>query len=92
MGHIFGHLVKDNSVLQCLSGISLDNEGNVFVVGEASTNVVFITNNGKHYKEILTKEDGLCQPSAIYFDKQTNKLLISNKEAKALLYNFKSDA
>ncbi|XP_071148287.1 uncharacterized protein [Mytilus edulis] len=78
---------KDFSVLNFPRGIAVDNDGNVFVVGETSSNVVMISNDGKHYKQILTIDDGLREPSAIFFDKQTRKLLVANNKETAFLYS-----
>ncbi|CAC5394114.1 unnamed protein product [Mytilus coruscus] len=77
------------SILKYLSGISADNDGNVYVVGKDSSNMVIISNDGKHHKEILTKGDGLCEPTAIFFDKQNMKLLVANSNDVAFLYNVK---
>ncbi|CAG2247778.1 unnamed protein product [Mytilus edulis] len=46
-------------------GIAVDNNRNVFVVGNSSCNVVVISPDGKQCKQILTKEDGLEMPTAI---------------------------
>ncbi|XP_063411174.1 uncharacterized protein LOC134694109 [Mytilus trossulus] len=78
---------KDNSVLKEPRGITADNEGNVFVVWEQSSTVVIISKDGKHHKEILTKGDGVLYPTAIFFDKQKKKLLVTNLESTVFLYN-----
>ncbi|XP_071150539.1 E3 ubiquitin/ISG15 ligase TRIM25-like [Mytilus edulis] len=78
---------KDTLVLTFPSGITVDNDGNVFVVGETTSNLVLISNDGKHHKQILTEEDGLRKPSAIFFDKQTRKILLANKKETAFLYS-----
>ncbi|XP_052097424.1 uncharacterized protein LOC127732428 [Mytilus californianus] len=78
---------KDDSILNCPTGITVDNDGNVYVVGERSSNVVIIANDRKHHKEILTTKDGLCQPSAIFFDKLKRKLLVANINNTAFLYS-----
>ncbi|CAC5403173.1 unnamed protein product [Mytilus coruscus] len=69
---------KDDSVLKWAKGITVDNDGNVYVVGQGSSNMLIISNDGKHHKEILSEEDGLCAPSAIFFDKQKRELLVTN--------------
>ncbi|XP_052080359.1 uncharacterized protein LOC127718395 [Mytilus californianus] len=79
---------KGTSVLKNPRGITVDNGENVFVVGETSSNLVILSNDGKQHRKILTDEDGLREPSAIFFDKQTSKLLIANKKETAFLYNF----
>ncbi|CAC5399367.1 unnamed protein product [Mytilus coruscus] len=78
---------KDTSVLETPRDITVDNDGNLFVVGETSSNVVIISNDGKHHRQILTDEDGLRKLSTIFFDKQTRKLLVANKEDTAFLNN-----
>lgn len=78
---------KDDSVLKIPRGIAVDNDGSVFVIGHGSSNVVIISNDGKSHKEILNKEDGLREPSAIFFDKQKRELLVANDKQTAFLYN-----
>ncbi|XP_076088149.1 uncharacterized protein LOC143058530 [Mytilus galloprovincialis] len=78
---------REISVLKCPRGITVDNDGNVFVIGLESSNVVILSNDGKHHKDILTIQDGLVEPSAISFDKQKRKLLVANLKNFAFLYN-----
>ncbi|CAG2229951.1 unnamed protein product [Mytilus edulis] len=78
---------KDDSVLKLPRGITVDDNGNVFVVAEISSNMVVISNDGKYHKEILSKKDGLQQPSAIFFDKEKRELLVANLQQTAFLYN-----
>ncbi|CAG2223814.1 unnamed protein product [Mytilus edulis] len=77
---------KDTLVLNEPEGIAVDNNGNVYVVGEKSSNVVIISSDGKHHKQILTENDGLYLPSAIFLDKQNRKLIVANTNATAFLY------
>lgn len=65
----------------------MDNVGHVFDVGEESSNVIIISNDGKHHRQILTDEDGLFEPSAIFFDKLIKKILVANAGETAFLYN-----
>ncbi|XP_071148308.1 uncharacterized protein [Mytilus edulis] len=81
---------KDELVLKGPRGITLDNDGNVYVVGEKSSNVFIISSDGKQHKEILTKGDGLLQPTAIFFDKEKRELLIAYYRQSAFLYNVQS--
>ncbi|CAC5394113.1 unnamed protein product [Mytilus coruscus] len=67
---------KYNSILKKPSGITVNNDGNVYVVGERSCNVVIISNNGKQHKEILTKTDGLNEPSPIFLINRTGNFLL----------------
>lgn len=74
-------------VLHELVGIAVDNNGNVYVVGETSSNVAIISNDGKHHKQILTKDDGLYYPSAIFLDKDIQRFLVANISKTAFVYN-----
>ncbi|XP_063398142.1 uncharacterized protein LOC134683045 [Mytilus trossulus] len=75
------------NVLTSPSGLTVDNAGNVYVVGRESKNVVVISPDGNKYKELLTKRDGLDSPWSINFEKETNQLLVANNDKKAFLYN-----
>lgn len=57
------------------------------VVKGATSNVVLLSNNGNLTRQILTTDDGLYPPYAIFFDKQTRHLLVANHNKTALLYN-----
>ncbi|CAG2187032.1 unnamed protein product [Mytilus edulis] len=80
-------IFEDKLVLDEPEGISVDNNGHVFVVGEKSSNVVIISNDGKHHKQLLTKDDGLRSPSAIFLDKENKKLLVANSSKSAFVFN-----
>ncbi|XP_052080381.1 uncharacterized protein LOC127718408 [Mytilus californianus] len=77
---------KDASVLKLPRGITVDNDDNVYVVGENSSNVVILSNDGKYHKEILTGKNELLHPSAISLDKQNGTLLVANRSQTAFLY------
>ncbi|CAC5386364.1 unnamed protein product [Mytilus coruscus] len=78
---------KDVSVLQNPRGIAVD-DGNVFIVGEMTDNVIAISSNGNNYRELLTKNEGLSSPSAIFVDRKKKNILVANTGTKAFLYNF----
>ncbi|XP_052081027.1 uncharacterized protein LOC127718987 [Mytilus californianus] len=77
---------RDDFILKYPRGITVVNDGNVYVVGEKSSNVVIISNDGK---QILTKEEGLNEPSSIFVSQQNGTLLVANKRNNAFLYTFK---
>ncbi|CAC5416844.1 unnamed protein product [Mytilus coruscus] len=70
------------SVLKDPSGIDIDNDGNVYVVGTVSHNVVVITPDGKRHREVLTASDGLYCPTSLHYSEQKNQLLIANSNNK----------
>ncbi|CAG2205880.1 unnamed protein product [Mytilus edulis] len=76
----------DESVLKVPAGITVDDKGNVFVVGRESCNVLILSPDGKQYKQILNKENDLNNPYAIFFDKLRNQLLVANNSSVAFLY------
>ncbi|CAC5393329.1 unnamed protein product [Mytilus coruscus] len=72
------------------SGVTTDGNGNVYVVCHKSNNVVVVSPDGKHHKEILTKKDGLRNPSAINYNKSNDCLLVCNGgNCDALLFDVK---
>jgi DNA polymerase III psi subunit len=77
---------KDTSVLQGSRGISVDNDGNVYVVGGDSNNVVVISPDGQRHRQVLSAGDGLVNPRVLDYDKATNRLLVVNESESAFLF------
>ncbi|CAC5410067.1 unnamed protein product [Mytilus coruscus] len=82
---------RDVSILQEPMGITVDDDGIVYVVGRKTANVLALSRDGNQHKELLTKEDGLCLPSAIFCDKQNKSILVANLRGPAFLYNISRD-
>ncbi|XP_063404179.1 uncharacterized protein LOC134687651 [Mytilus trossulus] len=79
----------DTNVLEFPLGISADNDGNVFVVGYFTQNVVVISPDGQRYRQLSSSKDGLKRPQVLHYDTSTNKLLVANEHETAFLYNVK---
>ncbi|CAC5397247.1 unnamed protein product [Mytilus coruscus] len=65
----------NKSVLKSPLGIDVDNDGNVYVVGFRSINVVVISPDGQRYREILTASDSLSSPNSLHFSRSNNQLV-----------------
>ncbi|VDI06237.1 Hypothetical predicted protein [Mytilus galloprovincialis] len=76
----------ERKVLEQPHGITVDDKGYVFVVGSTSCNVLVISPDGKRYKEILNKDNGLIKPIAISIYNLRNHLLVTNENNDAHLY------
>jgi DNA-binding beta-propeller fold protein YncE len=50
---------NDEQVLQGPRGITVDNDGNVYVAGRSSNNVVVISPDGKRHRQLLSSKEGL---------------------------------
>ncbi|CAG2229539.1 unnamed protein product [Mytilus edulis] len=61
------------------TGIAIDLNQNVFVVGHWSNNLSVIGNSGKDCNTLLSEGKGLSQPHAICYDKHINTLLLCDK-------------
>ncbi|XP_063404187.1 uncharacterized protein LOC134687658 [Mytilus trossulus] len=79
----------DTRVLSCPLGITVDNGGNVFVVGHISNNVVIISSDGLRHRQLLSREDGLKGPQVLHYGTSTNTLLVANECNDAFLYEVK---
>ena len=77
----------DRSVLMSPLSISVDNDGNLYVVGLYSHNLVIISPDGQHHRQLLSSEDGLSAAWALHYDTSTNKLLVANASSEAFLYD-----
>ena len=78
---------NDKRVLQGPRGISVDNDGNVYVVGQCSANVVVISPDGQRHRQLLSSNDGLVIPFVLDYEKSTNRLLIVNASESAFLFD-----
>ena len=78
---------RDTQVLRCPFAISVDNVGNVYVVGRSSSNVVVISPDGQRHRQLLSSKDGLSYPRALDYDKSTNRLLVVNQSSTAFLFD-----
>ncbi|CAC5388365.1 unnamed protein product [Mytilus coruscus] len=77
---------ENECVLKEPRGISVDNDGNVFVVGNESNNVVVLSADGKQHKEILKASENLLYPYILDYNRSTNELLVANASGKAMLF------
>ena len=78
---------KDRCVLKGPLGISVDNDGNVYVVGCYSDNVVVISPDGQRHRQLLSSTDGLSYPRVLDYDKSTSRLLVVNQSSTAFLFD-----
>jgi DNA-binding beta-propeller fold protein YncE len=78
---------KDTRVLQGPRGISIDNDGNVYVVAYSTNNVVVISPDGQRHRQLLSSKDGLSFPRVLDYDKSTNRLLVVNQNSTAFLFD-----
>jgi DNA-binding beta-propeller fold protein YncE len=77
----------DKHVLRGSSGISVDNDENVYVGGYHSNNVVVISPDGQRHRQLLSSKDSLSSPSVLDYDKSTNRLLVVNDRGTAFLFD-----
>ena len=78
---------KDTRVLQYPYSISVDNDGNAYVVGYDSNNVVVISHDGQRHRQLLSAKDGLRKPRVLEYDRSTNRLLVVNDNSTAFLFD-----
>ncbi|VDI09059.1 tripartite motif-containing protein 2/3 [Mytilus galloprovincialis] len=72
------------------NGITTDSEGNAYVTGSFSNNVIFISSDGKETKEIISSSENLKNPIAIDYDKKTDRLLVSVASGLGCLFLMKN--
>lgn len=70
--------MMDLDFMMRYGNITTDRKGNIYMTCTFSNNVVVVSPDGKHYKELLTDEDGLDSLGGIYYDKSNDCLLVYN--------------
>ncbi|CAC5395474.1 unnamed protein product [Mytilus coruscus] len=78
------------SALKYPRGITVDNDGNVYVASSGTNKVIVISSDGKRFMEMLSVKDGLYNPSVLDYDKSTNQLLVANESKTAFLFQVES--
>ena len=78
---------NDERVLKGPCGISVDNDGNVYVVGFSSRNIVVISPDVQRHRQLLTSKDGLGSPRVLDYDRSTNRLLVVSQSGTAFLFD-----
>ncbi|XP_063434348.1 E3 ubiquitin-protein ligase TRIM71-like [Mytilus trossulus] len=68
---------SDKSFLKNICGVTTDKDANVYVASYGNHSIVVISQDGKHARRLIGREDGLSQPWGIYLDKTRNNLLIA---------------
>ncbi|XP_069100884.1 uncharacterized protein [Argopecten irradians] len=63
-------------VVEGATGVDVDREGNVYVCGTRSHNVIQMSMDGANVRELLTSSDGICLPTAISL--LGNQVVITN--------------
>lgn len=79
----------NESVLKYPTGISVDNNGNVFVVGGTRNSVVVISADGKRHRVLFSSKDGLDNPWSLHYDRSTHQLLVANFNNNAFVYSLR---
>ena len=67
-------------------GVTVDNDGNVYVTSYRSSSVVVIEPDGRQGRQILSSDDGLKNPIGISFDQSKNSLIVANCCGPCFLY------
>ena len=78
---------KDVSVLNDPWGVTVDNNGNVYVTSFNSQSVVVLEPDGRQGRQILSSDGGLKEPTGIYFDTSKNCLLVTNYHGLSFQYH-----
>lgn len=80
---------KDESILESVHGVAVDNDSNVYVVSNGNNSIVVLSPDGKHARRLLERQNGIQCPCGIFFDIGRNVLLVTNLRGTAFLYNIK---
>ena len=68
-------------------GVSVDNNRNVFVVGQRSNTLTVIQYDGTVSKTLLTQTDGLSYPLAVFYSKDRNTLVLNETPRSLSFYS-----
>jgi outer membrane protein assembly factor BamB len=78
---------NDTSVLGRPLGVAVDNNCNIYVTSYYDNKVIVLSPDGKQWRKLLDQKDGLILPYAIYIDRTTNNILITNYNGSVLMFH-----
>ncbi|XP_071153151.1 uncharacterized protein [Mytilus edulis] len=69
--------------------LAIDDVGNVYISERCTDNFFVVSADGKRYRQLLQRSDGLYELGGVYMDKQNKQLLVCVKwDQLAVLYEF----
>ncbi|XP_063404580.1 uncharacterized protein LOC134688042 [Mytilus trossulus] len=76
--------------LEYLNGISVSNEGDIYITGFLSNTLHRIDNDGEHCSVVLNKDDGINLPRSICSCYSTKSIMVVNNDGRLIVtYNLK---
>ncbi|XP_063417727.1 uncharacterized protein LOC134700303 [Mytilus trossulus] len=78
---------NNTDLLASPMAISVDDNSNLFVSSNFTNSLVALSADGTICKQLLSFEDGITRPLALYFDVKKNILLYAKKSGPAFIYN-----
>lgn len=66
-------------------GVAVDKKGYIYVAGYKSNNIHKLTMDGRLFKILITKEEGINRPSCLHFESNQRKLLVTIDEGRTIL-------
>ncbi|XP_071144830.1 E3 ubiquitin-protein ligase TRIM56-like [Mytilus edulis] len=78
---------KNESILVRPGGLTVDNDGYIYIVSREHNSVVVLSPDGQQSRTLLSGHSELSKPLALTFDKDRNKILIANEVETAFLFD-----
>lgn len=66
---------------------TFDKRGKIYVDVGSTYNVLLISYDGKHSRQVLSKEDGIMNTMSIDFDLKRNRLIVVSLLRDVVIYN-----
>ena len=81
-----GALLKryDSKLLDLPYGLATDPAGNLFVCGSNSNNILQLSPDGGHIREILNEQDGILVPLSVCLDYKRSLLIVTLTKSKQI--------
>ena len=80
---------QDVAIIRKPFDVAVDKDLNVYVASLDNNSVVVISPDGERCRTVLGESDGIDRPTAIYFDKVKNYLVVCNYNGTVFLYKVK---
>lgn len=78
---------QNDSILVKPGGLTIDNDGNIYIISRQHNSVVVISPDGQQSRTLISGQSELKTPTSLKFDKDSNHLLITNESKSAFLFD-----
>lgn len=82
-------IFNDDNILTGPYDLSIDQHQNIFVCNYMNHNLLLISSDGDKHEVLFNKDDGLCYPRSVHYDRDKKEILLIDYNCEARIFSVK---